>query len=632
MNKSLRYIFIVSCAIALAYPLINIYVIFPSFKDLLVENSKDEAVRIANHLAPLVVSDDRALKRAEVFAAALERLEEQFNLEKLKVFSGRGEIIYSSAPDDIGKVNPHRYFHEIVAKGKVYAKVVRKGTKSLEGRTVTADVVETYVPIMPGGTFIGAFEIYYDITERNLALNRVVTRSSLPPLALMFGFLIVILVILFRTDRNLLPSPDTKLKKYQSPFYHVSVVALSLLIAEFVIMLFVSKLHFSSPLAAAVFDSLLLVLLVSPSLYLFLLRPLLLSMEESRQVEAALREKTDKVLAQSDQLQDINLELKALHKVSAAVSRSIDLRKLLFEVLHTITDIEIFSLKRKGVVLLLEGDRLHVGASIGISQALLEAHENMKVGDCLCGRAAASGEVIVSGDCFEDKHHTIRYPGMAPHGHLIVPLKAASGVVGVLCLYLPPQTTAGEGAVNLLLSIGSQIGIAIENAQLYETTRALSLRDPLTGLANRRLLQIETERVFSVARRYKKHLSVIMLDIDHFKVFNDTHGHAEGDKLLIGVATILLREVRDADHAFRYGGEEFLILLPETDLPMAFEVAQRIRRAVEKELEVTLSLGVSTCREAMQNEEELIRSADRALYQAKRRGRNRVEAADSGPG
>jgi sensor histidine kinase regulating citrate/malate metabolism len=149
-----KYIFILSFVIAILYPLVNIHLIYPSFTELLVENTEDEAVRTAMHLSSLLASDELEKDSLSVeFTNAVEQLKKDFKIEKLKVFSSSGEIIYSTNPEDIGKINKKSYFHEIVANGDTYTKLVKKDAKSLEDRVVTADVVETYVPIMvDGGT------------------------------------------------------------------------------------------------------------------------------------------------------------------------------------------------------------------------------------------------------------------------------------------------------------------------------------------------------------------------------------------------------------------------------------------------------------------------------------------------
>ena len=231
---------------------------------------------------------------------------------------------------------------------------------------------------------------------------------------------------------------------------------------------------------------------------------------------------------------------------------------------------------------------------------------------------------MISGDSSEDLRHTIRYPEISPHGHICIPLKATNRTIGVLYLYLSAGFDIDEGKKKMLLAIGNQIGIAIENARLYEETKLLSLHDPLTGLANRRLMDIVVERSFAKVKRYSSPISALMLDIDYFKKFNDTYGHIAGDGLLVDIAKILLGEVRDVDLVVRYGGEEFLVLLAETDLQKAQEVAERIRSTIEKEKGITVSLGVSAYQQRM-SREDLIHKADEALYQAKQKGRNRVE-------
>jgi diguanylate cyclase (GGDEF)-like protein len=162
-----------------------------------------------------------------------------------------------------------------------------------------------------------------------------------------------------------------------------------------------------------------------------------------------------------------------------------------------------------------------------------------------------------------------------------------------------------------------------ELARLHEQAKALSLEDHLTGLGNRRLLDIHFERAFALANRYEKELALIMLDVDHFKNYNDEHGHQAGDKALVDLAATIRKHLRETDLAFRYGGEEFLLLLPEIDPDTCLKVAEKLRLAVAKETDVTISLGVVSYRPGSTGE-EMIRQADKALYQAKQQGRNRV--------
>jgi len=165
-----------------------------------------------------------------------------------------------------------------------------------------------------------------------------------------------------------------------------------------------------------------------------------------------------------------------------------------------------------------------------------------------------------------------------------------------------------------------------ELEQLHEEARNLSLHDYLTGLGNRRLLEIHLDRAFALAHRYEKELSLVILDVDFFKAYNDEHGHQAGDAALISLAATLRKQLRETDLAFRYGGEEFLILLPEIGLETCRQVAEKLRLTVAAETDITISIGVASYRQGS-SIDSMIRKADQALYQAKQQGRNRVVCA-----
>jgi diguanylate cyclase (GGDEF)-like protein/PAS domain S-box-containing protein len=326
-----------------------------------------------------------------------------------------------------------------------------------------------------------------------------------------------------------------------------------------------------------------------------------------------------------------NAELSALFAVSSALNETITIDTVLPRVLEAITNLGILYIERKGAVFVVQGDRMRLACDMGTTEDFVYLHRDMKVGECLCGIAAKTGEVIVSKNSLRDTRHTmsrrsVMYRQMAPHGHVIIPLKAKDRIVGVLCLFLTADVDVDDRVVKLLLSIGNQIALAIDNARLYEETRALSLLDPLTGLANRRMMEISLDKNFASAKRYERPFSVIMLDLDHFKNYNDTYGHVAGDRLLVEVAKMISSEVRETDLAVRYGGEEFAIMLPETKLERACEVAERIRERVLAHGAIKVSLGVSTYQEEMENKEDIVAMADDALYQAKQGGRNQTIA------
>jgi diguanylate cyclase (GGDEF)-like protein len=186
----------------------------------------------------------------------------------------------------------------------------------------------------------------------------------------------------------------------------------------------------------------------------------------------------------------------------------------------------------------------------------------------------------------------------------------------------------------MLGAVSSELVVAVENSRLYKLTRRLSVTDELTGLANYRQLQQRIDEEIARAQRYDKHLSLLMLDADDFKAFNDAHGHVAGDRALSEIGPIMRGAVREVDLAARYGGEEFAILLPETDAQGAYVVAEKIREAVElhrfegtdgrREYSITISVGFATYPTHASDKDSLLRLADDALYHAKGSGKNRV--------
>jgi diguanylate cyclase (GGDEF)-like protein len=181
------------------------------------------------------------------------------------------------------------------------------------------------------------------------------------------------------------------------------------------------------------------------------------------------------------------------------------------------------------------------------------------------------------------------------------------------------------------------VASSIENIALHELVSEQAVTDELTGLANQRAFREFMAREEERAHRFGHELSLIMLDIDDFKQVNDEHGHLQGDEVLRTLGRILADESRGIDEPARYGGEEFAVALPETGLPGAVELGERIRARIESErirgvngtspLRVTASVGAASMPASAENVRDLIAAADAALYAAKRSGKNRVVTA-----
>jgi diguanylate cyclase (GGDEF)-like protein len=231
--------------------------------------------------------------------------------------------------------------------------------------------------------------------------------------------------------------------------------------------------------------------------------------------------------------------------------------------------------------------------------------------------------------------HCTHFSGNPPERYLCMPIVAHGNTLGMLYVQCPAQITVV--AVNLRMDGLRQLvqltGMAIATLNLRTKLENQSIRDSLTGLFNRHFMQISLEREISRAARRKQVLAVFMLDLDHFKKFNDTFGHAAGDTVLKAVAEIFRSSIRTEDIACRYGGEEFTIMLPDVTPEAALERAESVRRAVanlrlplDKEVysAFTVSIGVALYPVDGEGSELLLLRADMALYRAKRAGRNQV--------
>lgn len=217
------------------------------------------------------------------------------------------------------------------------------------------------------------------------------------------------------------------------------------------------------------------------------------------------------------------------------------------------------------------------------------------------------------------------------------PMQTQGETLGLLTSRFPAAEELDDYSKNLIERLGKQIALALANLKLQDRLRSQSVRDPLTSLFNRRYLEETMEREFSRAQRNGQSCSILILDIDHFKKYNDTRGHDAGDALLTKFAHLVRETTRKEDIACRYGGEEFVVVLPNTPLEMAEKVGHKICDATRKMKvtsgkesfgSVTVSIGVAAYPMHAETPEELISSADKALYAAKEGGRDQVRLAE----
>src|SRR5438132_4892991 len=334
-----------------------------------------------------------------------------------------------------------------------------------------------------------------------------------------------------------------------------------------------------------------------------------------------------------------------LVQIGIALTSERDLATLLHRIL---TEARRFTHAEAGTLFLREKDELHfavvqndrLARRLGDPemQRLLQSEPLKRSEPRLAGHVALMGEIVNLPDTYAippDRPYSF-YPlfdvrcDYKTRSALVVPLQDPAGnIFGVLELInaldesgrVVPFDVEYEGLVR---SLASQAAVAIRNARLED----LSLKDALTDVYNRRYFMIRLEEEFKRHTRFREPLSLVMLDVDHFKEVNDRFGHRAGDEVLRGIAALLLRHSRSFSVVTRYGGDEFAIVLVNTPKDGALTYAERIRSVIaEYEFRhgtVTVSLGAATLPEDGACGDDLVVAADKALYDAKRLGRNRV--------
>lgn len=332
--------------------------------------------------------------------------------------------------------------------------------------------------------------------------------------------------------------------------------------------------------------------------------------------------------AQAKRDEDLTHDL--LHRLLALSTGGLQMNDMLDQSLALILEAPFVALEPKGAIFLVDetSGQLHLSVQRGLPEALQRTCTLVAFGQCMCGLTAATKALQFSSGI--DHRHSTQYDGMAPHGHYSVPIVCGENLVGVLTLYVAAGQRSTPEEAKFLTAVAVSLGSNIERRRLQEQLEVLATTDALTGLWNRARFDEDMSRQISLSRRHGAPLAVIMLDIDHFKEVNDTYGHQAGDRTLQSLGGVLLGCVRKTDLVARWGGEEFIIALPVTDLAGAQVLAERVRLAVAAHrfphvAPITVSLGVTSLgpREEIGS---LIERVDTALYDAKTQGRDRVVA------
>ncbi|HEX9838319.1 MAG TPA: diguanylate cyclase, partial [Anaerolineales bacterium] len=266
------------------------------------------------------------------------------------------------------------------------------------------------------------------------------------------------------------------------------------------------------------------------------------------------------------------------------------------------------------------------------------------------GELPAANRMFAPDDCWalrrglthplsEDQagQHCLHLGEPLPAATFCLPMQVQGETLGVLHVQSEYEENLDETKRQLAYTVVEQAGMALSNLKLREALREQSIRDPLTGLYNRRYMEEALKQQMSRVTRQLHPIGIIMIDIDHFKRFNDTYGHTAGDALLRELGQFLQRRIRGEDIACRYGGEEFTLIMPDASLEAAQQRAEHLRQeAIQLRVQdggqspeaITLSLGVAIYPQHGQTIENVLRAADAALYRAKQEGRDRVIVAE----
>ncbi len=344
--------------------------------------------------------------------------------------------------------------------------------------------------------------------------------------------------------------------------------------------------------------------------------------------------------ATGTQLTRQSQELNIFHDVAKALTSSLDLDSILQTIMEKMA--EYFRPDTWSLLMVdEEHDELYFAIAVG---AAAEALKNirLKVGEGIAGWVAKTGEQVILSDVEKDPRFARRIDEATQcetRSVICVPLRSKLRVLGVIQLVNVDISQFNEQELFFLQALCDYAAISIENARWVEKIQELTITDDCTGLYNARHLYKTLETEVYRSARFGYEFSVLFIDLDHFKSVNDTHGHLIGSKLLAEIGYLVKAQLRLIDFAFRYGGDEFVVLLPQTSKDSALVVAKRLRDALRVSsfcreeglnLNVRASIGLATYPHDARDAHDIIRQADEMMYLVKNSTRDNIGIAQRG--
>jgi diguanylate cyclase (GGDEF)-like protein len=333
-------------------------------------------------------------------------------------------------------------------------------------------------------------------------------------------------------------------------------------------------------------------------------------------------------------------ELTIFHDVAKALTSSLDLDSILQTIMEKMA--EYFRPDTWSLLMVdQEREELYFAIAVGTASEALK-NLRLKVGEGIAGHVAKHGERLIVPDVMTDPRFAKRIDEMTKwetRSIVCFPVSSRLRVLGVIQLVNVDMDHFGDQEIFFLQSLCDYAAIAIENARAVEKIQELTITDDCTGLYNARHLYKTLETEVYRSSRFGYEFTVVFIDLDHFKQVNDTHGHLIGSKLLAEIGYLIKAQLRLIDYAFRYGGDEFVVLLPQTGKDSALVVAKRLRDSLRtsmfcKEeglnLNVRASMGVATYPHDAKTPHDIIRQADEMMYLVKNTSRDNIGIAQRG--
>ncbi len=630
-SPQLRNILILSLFITLIFPLYNKFISQPKFNALLINFIEDDASRVNRHLVHEFFASKIDLLEEKLppgFNESVYKIKKDFILEKVKLFGHSGKVLYSTNEKDIGKINKHHYFHNIVASGQPFSKVVFKSHATAEGRIVDRSVIETYSPIMDNGRFVGAFELYYDATHRKHLLDNLFHTSAIQ-MMMMVALLITALLIVQIRSAYIVSNRDEiqkALEQSESRFRNMALSAQDGIIE----MDSSGIVAFWNQAAEKIFG-------ISSDEALGqdlhqLIVPQRFQIEFQRNFKHFQKSGTGQIIGKPVEIVgvhkdgreiplDIAIATLKLDKGYGAIGivRDITLRKEAEQQQKLSASIIMHALQGIIVTDSSENIQLVNPAFKKITGYSLEDVIGEKPSILSSGRQDESFYIKL----WQDLQKTGFWEGEIWN-------RRADGTIYPEWLSLNVIRDSDNKITNYV-GMFSDIS-TLKKAE--EELERLAYFDMLTGIPNRMLFTEHLNQMIKDVRRDKTSKNALLfIDLDYFKQVNDAHGHEIGDLLLQEVVSRMSPIIREVDTIARYGGDEFVIILRKIkDKTICQKIADNIIVALAKpfylkgaKCRIGASIGIAIYPDDASSANNLLKCADNALYHAKKTGRNNYQ-------